>query len=59
MGFIMTGIRRAREEGLEAGDSRSGRHLRTGQQFGERQRTLNGSTEYVYVDENDIVIYIL
>ena len=48
-----------KEEKLEPGDSGSGMHLRTGQQFGERQRTLNGSTEDVYVEENDIVISVL
>ena len=52
-------IRLVKEGELEPGGSGSGVHLSTGQQFGERQRTLNGSIEYVYVDENDIVIYVL
>ena len=44
---------------LVQGDLGSDVHMSTGQQFGERQKTLNGSIEYVYVDENDIVIYVL
>ena len=43
---------------LVQGDLGSDVHLSTGQQFGERQKTLNGPIEYVYVDENDIVIYM-
>ena len=54
----MMAILLAKAVELVQGDLGSDVHMSTGQQFGERQKTLNGPIEYVDVDENDIVIHI-